>query len=168
MAPGEISTEGANLKNKYIETIGLAILVGFLSGALISGSFAHAQTAGAAPALYKRVGGYDAIAAVTDDFLGRLAADKQMSRFFIGVSADSLRKLRQHVVDQLCEATGGPCYYFGRTMKTVHAGLGITESDWQLTLKHLTATLDKFKVADKERNEILKLFSSLKSDIVEK
>jgi len=156
------------MKNKYIETIGLAILVGFLSGALISGSFAHAQTAGAAPSLYKRVGGYDAIAAVTDDFLGRLAADKQMSRFFVGVSADSLRKLRQHVVDQLCEATGGPCYYFGRTMKTVHAGLGITESDWQLTVKHLTATLDKFKVADKERNEILKLFSSLKSDIVEK
>ena len=156
------------MKNKYIETIGLAILVGFLSGAQISGSSAHAQTAVAAPSLYKRVGGYDAIAAVTDDFLGRLAADKQMSRFFVGVSADSLRKLRQHVVDQLCEATGGPCYYFGRTMKTVHAGLGITESDWQLTVKHLTATLDKFKVADKERNEILKLFSSLKSDIVEK
>ena len=64
--------------------------------------------------------------------------------------------------------TGGPCYYFGRTMKTVHAGLGITESDWQLTVIYLTATLDKFKVADKERNEILKLFSSLKSDIVEK
>jgi hemoglobin len=156
------------MKNKYIETIGLAILVGFLSGALISGSSAHAQTAGAAPSLYKRVGGYDAIAAVTDDFLGRLAADKQMSRFFVGVSADSLRKLRQHVVDQLCEATGGPCYYFGRTMKTVHAGLGITESDWQLTVIYLTATLDKFKVADKERNEILKLLSSLKSDIVEK
>jgi hemoglobin len=118
--------------------------------------------------LYKRLGGYDAIAAVTDDFLGRLAADKQMSRFFVGVSADSLRKLRQHVVDQLCEASGGPCYYFGRSMKTVHAGLGITESDWQITVKHLTATVDKFKVPDKERNEILTLFASLKSDIVEK
>ena len=121
-----------------------------------------------APSLYKRLGGYDAIAAVTDDFLGRLAADKQMSRFFVGVSADSLRKLRQHVVDQLCEASGGPCYYFGRSMKTVHAGLGITESDWQITVKHLTATMDKFKVPDKERNEILTLFASLKSDIVEK
>ncbi len=53
-------------------------------------------------------------------------------------------------------------------MKTVHAGLGITESDWQLTVKHLTATLDRFKVAEKERSEISTLFSSLKSDIVEK
>ena len=91
-----------------------------------------------------------------------------MSRFFVGVSADSLRKLRQHVVDQLCEASGGPCYYFGRSMKTVHAGLGITESDWQITVKHLTATVDRFKVPDKESNEILTLFASLKSDIVEK
>jgi hemoglobin len=91
-----------------------------------------------------------------------------MSRFFVGVSADSLRKLRQHVVDQLCEATGGPCYYFGRSMKTVHAGLGITEADWQITVRHLQSTLDKFKVPDKERSEILGMFSSLKNDIVEK
>jgi hemoglobin len=91
-----------------------------------------------------------------------------MNRFFVGVSADSLRKLRQHVLDQLCEASGGRCYYFGRSMKTVHAGLGITESDWQIHVKHLTATVDKSKVPDKERNEILTLFASLKSDIVEK
>ena len=115
----------------------------------------------------KRVGGYDAIAAVTDDFLARLAVISKCA-FFLGVSADSLRKLRQHVVDQLCEATGGPCNYFGRSMKTVHAGLGITESDWQITVKHLTGTLDKFKVPDKERNEILTIFAGLKSYIVEK
>ena len=123
---------------------------------------------GAAPSLYKRLGGYDAIAAVADDFLGRLAADKQMSRFFVGVSTDSLKKLRQHVVLQLCEATGGSCNYFGRSMKTTHAGLGITESDWQIALKHLNGTLDLFKVPEKERSEILTLFASLKRNIVEK
>jgi hemoglobin len=53
-------------------------------------------------------------------------------------------------------------------MKTTHAGLGITESDWQVTVKHLNATLDRFKVPEKERNEILTLFASLKRDIVEK
>ena len=55
-------------------------------------------------------------------FLAGSPRTTQMSRFFVGVSADSLRKLRQHVLDQLCEASGGPCYYFGRSMKTVHAG----------------------------------------------
>jgi truncated hemoglobin YjbI len=67
-----------------------------------------------APTLYKRVGGYDAIAAVTDDFIGRVADDKQLERFFGGVSADSQNKLRHHVVDQLCEAAGGPCIYTGQ------------------------------------------------------
>jgi hemoglobin len=156
------------MRGKLALKVGLVILAVTLCGTFRPESPAQAQSSSAAPSLYKRLGGYDAIAAVTDDFLGRLAADKQMSRFFVGVSADSLRKLRQHVVDQLCEASGGPCYYFGRSMKTVHAGLGITESDWQITVKHLTATMDKFKVPDKERNEILTLFASLKSDIVEK
>ena len=156
------------MKNQFASRIGLVVLVGVVFGSFANGILAQAQVSAGAQSLYKRVGGYDAIAAVTDDFLARLAGDKQMSRFFVGVSADSLRKLRQHVVDQLCEATGGPCYYFGRSMKTVHAGLGITESDWQITVKHLMVTLDKFKVPDKERNEILTMFAGLKNDIVEK
>jgi hemoglobin len=156
------------VRAKKVSQLTLTVLVALLCGILAMGCSAQAQSSSAAPALYTRLGGYDAIAAVTDDFLGRLAADKQMSRFFVGVSADSLRKLRQHVVDQLCEASGGPCYYFGRSMKTVHAGLGITESDWQLTVKHLTATFDKFKVPEKERQQVIEFFSTLKKDIVEK
>src|ERR1700675_5149162 len=74
--------------------------------------------------LYKRLGGYDALAAVTDDFLGRLATDQQFSKFFVGHSADSIKRIRQLIVDQLCAATGGPCVYTGRDMKTAHAGLG--------------------------------------------
>ena len=118
--------------------------------------------------LYARLGGYDALAAVTDDFLGRLTTDAQMKRFFVGASADSQKKIRQHIVDFLCAATGGPCLYIGRDMKTAHAGLGITESDWDLTVKHLVATLDKFKVPQKEKDEVLAAVSGLKKDIVEK
>ena len=121
-----------------------------------------------APAsLYKRLGGYDAIAAVSDKFIGRLASDKQLSRFLVGLSTDSQKRLRQLVVEQLCAATGGPCIYIGRDMKTAHGGLNITESDWDLTVKHLIASLDKFKVPEKEKNEFLALASSLKPDIVQ-
>lgn len=116
--------------------------------------------------LYVRLGGYDALAAVTDDFLGRLIHDPQLSRFFGGVSADSQKRIRQLVVDQLCAATGGPCYYTGRSMKTAHAGLGISEPDWQLAVGHLVATLDKFQVPAREREEVLSAISGVKSDIV--
>jgi hemoglobin len=116
--------------------------------------------------LYKRLGGYDAIAAVTDDFLGRLTTDPQTKRFFVGHSTDSLKQIRQHIVDFLCQATGGPCAYHGRDMKTAHTGLGITEDDWTATVKDLTATLDKFNVPAQEKGEVLAAISSLKPDIV--
>jgi hemoglobin len=129
-----------------------------------------AQMAGSGKgeSLYKRLGGYDAIAAVTDDFINRVVEDKQLARFFVGLSTDSKKKLRQHAVEQLCEATGGSCVYVGRTMKASHAGLGITESDWQVAVKHLVASLDKFKVPELEKGGLLAIASSLKADIVEK
>lgn len=116
--------------------------------------------------LYERLGGYNAIAAVVDDFVGRLVADKQLGRFFIGLSTNSKKKQRQLIVDMICEATGGPCIYTGRDMKTVHTGLNITESDWQASVKLLTATLDKFKVPQKEKDDVFGALSGLKPDIV--
>jgi hemoglobin len=118
--------------------------------------------------LYKRLGGYDALAAVTDDFIGRLASDPALKKFFVGHSTDSLHRIRQLIVDQLCAATGGPCVYTGRDMKTAHKGLGISESDWDLSVKHLVATLEKFKVPQKEKDEVLGAISAMKADIVEK
>ena len=118
------------------------------------------------PTLYKRLGGYDALAAVTDYFIGRLATDPQLGRFFVGLSTDSKKRVRQHVIDFLCNATGGPCLYLGRDMKTAHAGLNITEADWNTSVKALVATLDKFKVPEKEKGEVLAAISGLKGDIV--
>jgi len=118
--------------------------------------------------LYKRLGGYDALAAVTDEFITRLATDKDLGRFFIGASDNSKMRIRQLVVDQLCAATGGPCVYIGRDMKTAHKGLGITEKDWDTAVKHLGATLDQFKVPKKEQDEVVAALAGLKKDIVEK
>ena len=131
-------------------------------------AFSQTKVVATGPSLYTRLGGYDAIAAVSDDFIGRLAADKQLSRFLVGMSDNSKMRLRQLVVDQLCQATGGPCIYIGRDMKTSHKGLGITGSDWDLTVKALIGSLDKFKVPQKEKDELLAIASSLKADIVEK
>jgi len=116
--------------------------------------------------LYKRLGGYDAIAGVTDDFLGRLASGPQLGRFFVGHSTDSIKRIRGDVVDFLCVATGGPCTYSGRDMKTSHTGLKITDDDWNIAVKDLVATLDKFKVPAKEKDEVLSAVAGLKGDIV--
>ncbi len=116
--------------------------------------------------LYERLGGYNAIAAVVDDFMERQVKDAQLGRYFVGHCTDSKKKVRQLIVDMLCEATGGPCIYTGRDMKTIHTGLGITESDWQVAVKLLTATVDKFKVPQKEKDDVFAAVSGLKKDIV--
>jgi hemoglobin len=129
---------------------------------------AAAQEGQMKKSLYERLGGYNAVAAVVDDFVGRLVADKQFERFFVGHSTDSKKRIRQHIVDQFCAAAGGPCVYTGRTMKDSHAGLGITDADWDAAAKHLVATLDKFKVGEQEKKDLLAFVVSLKGDIVEK
>jgi hemoglobin len=139
-----------------------------VAGFVIALAVAAPATAQQPPTLYKRLGGYDAIAAVTDEFLARLSGDASFARFFGGHSTDSLKKLRQLVVDQLCAATGGPCVYIGRDMKTAHAGLAISEKDWDVSVRHLVASLDKFSVPSKEKDEVLGAVSALKKDIVEK
>ena len=147
-------------------TLAVALLAMFTIGA----SAVQAKTISVQEkkSLYERLGGYNALAAVADDFIGRLASDKRFEKFFSGFSVDSKKRLRQHLVDQLCAATGGPCVYTGRTMKVVHEGLGITEEDWNIAAKHLVETLDKFHVPKAEKDEVLALVTSLKKDIVEK
>ena len=147
-----------------------AVLLAGAQGARAQSSD-QAKTDAAAQAessLYKRLGGYDALAAVSDEFLQRLGADKRLGRFVTGLSVDSRKKLRQHLVDFLCEKSGGPCIYIGRDMKTAHTGLQITEEDWKAGADALVATLDKFKVPPKEREEVVALVMSLKGDIVER
>lgn len=103
-----------------------------------------------------------------NDFLGRLSTDPAFGRFFAGHSSDSIKRIRQLIVDQLCAATGGPCTYVGRDMKTAHSGLGISEKDSDGSVKHLVATLDKLNAPPREKDEVLATVSTLKKDIVEK
>ena len=117
--------------------------------------------------LYERVGGYDVIAAVTDDLLQRVTKDPQIGDYWKGHSNDSLKRDRQLIVDFLCESTGGPVIYRGRDMKTSHEGLGITESDWSVFIKHTVATLDKFELPSKEKEDCLAAILGLKDDMVE-
>lgn len=147
----------------------LFLYLGLMSFAAVAPAYAGTPQTAAAPAdksLYQRLGGYDALAAVTDEFLSRLATDSQLGRFFAGLSDDSKTRVRQHVLDFLCVASGGPCKYTGRDMKTAHTGLHISESDWDKSVKYLTEILDQFQVPAKEKGQVLGAIAGLKSDIV--
>jgi hemoglobin len=137
-------------------------------------SLAQEKTQGEKPkamaekTLYERLGGYDAISAVVEDFIDRLGKDPMFERFGTGRSQDSRQHTKQLVKDQICFLTGGPCAYIGRDTATAHQGLGITQQEWEKSLVHLKASLDKFKVGEKEQKDFLAMIDKLKTDIIEK
>jgi len=125
------------------------------------------MTDAAEKTLYERLGGYDGLAAATDELLRRLTSDPEIGIYWRGHSTDSMKRDRQLIVDFLCEATGGPVIYRGRDMKTSHQGLRITERDWEIFVGHIVATLEHFEVPEQEKQEFLDCAASVKGDIVE-
>jgi hemoglobin len=117
--------------------------------------------------LYERLGGYDAIAAVTDALMVRIRDDDKLRRFYDHRGADGIAREQQLLVDYLCASSGGPMVYTGRDMKTLHIGMRLDEEDWQRAIDHLTATLAAFQVPEPEKSEMLAFTESLKPEIVE-
>jgi len=113
--------------------------------------------------LYERLGGQTAITAVVDDFVGNVAADARINGFFASTDIPRLKRL---LVEQICAGTGGPCAYSGRSMKATHAGMGVSESNFNALVEDLVKSLDKFAVPVREKNELLGILGPMKNDIV--
>jgi hemoglobin len=126
------------------------------------------DTSGGAPAqgapLYDRLGRKDAIAEVVKDFVEeRVAKDVRIKAYFANADVPGLEA---KLVDQICEASGGPCKYTGKDMKTAHAGMTIKDDDFNALVEDLRASLDRFKVAAREQQELLGELAKLHDAIV--
>lgn len=139
---------------------------GFLGGALLLSAVgcAGTETMQAQRSLYDRLGGKAAISAVVDQFVANVAGDSRINGRF---ATTDIPKLKGHLVDQVCMATGGPCAYKGRDMKTTHAGMNISNADFGALVEDLVKALDTFKVPAREKGELLGLLGPMKKNIVE-
>jgi len=141
-------------------TVVLAVACG---GGNKGGDTTTAGGGGDVKSLYDRLGGKDAISAVVDEFVANVAADTRINAMF--ANAD-IKGLKTKLVDQVCEASGGPCKYTGKTMKDAHAGMNIKDADFDAVVEDLVKALDKFKVPEKEKGELLGALGGMKADIV--
>ncbi len=114
--------------------------------------------------LYDRLGGKAAIEAVIEDFVRRCAEDDRINRKFVRTDIPRLKRM---LVDQVCEATGGPCRYTGRDMRETHDGMGVTAGEFDALVEDLVQTLDQFRVPKPEQDELLGALAPMRSDIVE-
>ena len=125
-----------------------------------------AGSAGAAAdtrSLYDRLGGKDAITVVVGDFVANVVADDKIKHYFANTD---LKEFKAKLVDQVCEATGGPCKYTGKDMKTAHTGMKLTEDDFNALVGDLVKALDQHKVPERDKNELLGKLGPMKGDIV--
>lgn len=141
-----------------------AVSMAVLSLVLMAGSACAANEA-KGTSLYDRLGGKGAITAVVETFVGNVGGDKRINGYF---ASTDLAKLKMHLVNQICEASGGPCTYTGRTMKQTHAGMGVQDAAFGHLVEDLVAALDHHKVGKTEKAELLGVLGPMKSDIVEK
>ena len=117
-----------------------------------------------AQTLYERLGGTNAIAAVVDDFVARCAKDGRINGKF---ARSDIPRLKKMLIDQVCEAAGGPCTYAGRDMKETHAGMGVTSGEYDALVQDLVASLDQFDVSKGDQGELLGVLAPMKAYIVE-
>ncbi len=114
--------------------------------------------------LYERLGGKEAIAAVVGDFRARSVADDRIKAKYVKTDAARLEAM---LVDQLCEATGGPCTYTGRDMRQAHTDMGVTAAEFDAQVEVLVTSLNHFDVPQAEQDELLALLGPMRDDIVE-
>jgi len=149
------------------------LLLGLVVAALLQSAEATAQGKDAKKAqeklLYERLGGVYAIATVVDDFIERVLVNDVLNA---NPAIDEARRrvpkagLKFQVTALVCQATGGPQQYTGRTMKESHKHLNITEKEWMALVADFKKTLDTFKVPEKEQQELFAIVGSTKGDIV--
>ena len=136
----------------------------------LSPIIAGAQNPAKQKSLYDRLGGKQAIGAVVDEFVARVAADNRINHFFSATASNPARlsSFKMKLVDQICEAAGGPCKYTGTDMKTAHHGMGISTADFNALVEDLVGALDKFNVGAAEKSQLLGALGSMQGQIVEK
>jgi hemoglobin len=125
---------------------------------------AHATFYPQERSLYQRLGGRPAITAVVNDFVGNVAKDNRINKFFANTDIDRLKRL---LVQQICAGSGGPCKYEGRSMREAHRGMGVRNQDFDALVQDLVKSLNKFNVPPREQQELLGLLGPMRKDVVQ-
>ncbi len=131
-----------------------------------------AQAQAQEKSLYERLGGLYAVSALVDDFIDRLLSNEliiQNEHVKGALQPRPFNKvpgLKVHIVNLVCQLTGGTEHYSGRDMASSHAGLQIRPNEWDAMVGDFKAAMEAMKIPAREQAELLELVGSTRKDIV--
>jgi len=140
------------------------------AGLILTGSlfFSSCTAEKTETTLYSELGGLDTIELIVDDFLHNISADTVISDAFLPTFNDNARfqGFRSHLIDQICEMSGGPCVYKGKTMVNAHQGMNVTEEEFNAMVADLVQAMNNVSIPQAGQDELLSRMAALKPDIV--
>lgn len=123
-----------------------------------------AQAPAADSELYQALGERSGISTIVKDLLGRIADDDRIAPQFKGID---VRRFHRNLTDQLCTLSGGPCTYSGKDMRSVHASMGVTETQFNALAEQLIRAMEEEGVPTWAQNRLLQRLVPLHEDIVD-
>ncbi|MEP6714187.1 MAG: group 1 truncated hemoglobin [Terriglobia bacterium] len=119
--------------------------------------------------LYDRLGGKPAVQAVAGGLVDSILLDNRVNGWFAHAASSpaNATAYKEKLAEFICQNTGGPCKYPGQDMVTAHKGRGVTSEAFDAVVQDLVAVLEKFKVPEREKNELLGILGPLKTSIVQ-
>ncbi len=113
--------------------------------------------------LYERLGGSESIQRIANDLVDNHAANARISKRFAETDLENLKKV---AAEFFIAGSGGPDVYKGEDMTSVHKGMNIDNDEFMAVLDDSMAALEKNNVGQREKEEVLYIFFSLKGHVV--
>lgn len=115
------------------------------------------------PALYEQLGGLAGIERIVEGLLINISEDQRIVHHF---SETDIERLNEKLIEQICVESGGPCQYSGDSMRDSHAGLDISEADFNALVEDLIAAMEAEGIPVAAQNRLLARLAPMRGDII--
>lgn len=114
--------------------------------------------------LFERLGGVEGVTRIAHDVVDNHRANPSISKRF---AEFDVAKLKKGAADFFVMGSGGPNVYEGKDMIATHKGMNISNDEFVAVLDDAVAAMEKNNVGQREKEEVLYIFFSLKNDVVQ-
>lgn len=118
--------------------------------------------------LYERLGGVEGISSIVDDIVENHMKNPAVKARFLPLKENPghFSEVRLNLINFFAAGSGGPQEYHGKDMLSAHQGMNVSQGEYMHVIDDIMKALEKNKIDEQTRNDVLAIAYSLKTDIV--